>query len=291
MRITDPDATRSGFLHAALKIILVRPTLCVAYAGAVGVAVSSIKDVAREHLDDETASRRLLEAHLKSGQHADFLLASLRPPALRVIKDGHVQERESGWIGDHDAYAEYQQHYLAERWEPSSNFYASRAAEADLNVASRMGSAMYDVVFGAYDLSASGDPNAGRPRGGSHATVGEAVVMVVPRAEDGLFKYSEVSRAEASWRNEPLPPGLGAVPPDWGSAERGAFSYSILVPEQPGVGAIGLYFHEGRLGVLYAPLICDDPERYANTTPARFIEIVRLRHGISLFGIGFVTAD
>lgn len=76
-----------------------------------------------------------------------------------------------------------------------------------------------------------------------------------------------------------------------GAPGSGAFSYSILVPEQPGVGAIGLYFHEGRLGVLYAPLICDDPERYANSTPARFIEMVRSRHGISLFGFGLVTAD
>src|SRR5438876_4323532 len=105
------------------------------------------------------------------------------------------------------------------------------------------------VVFGAHDLSASGDPNAGRPRGGSHANVGEAVVVVVPRAEDGLFKYAEENRAEASWRDEPLPPGLGVVPPDWGSAERGAFSYSKLTPRQPGVAAIGLYFYEGRLGV------------------------------------------
>ena len=88
--------------------------------------------------------------------------------------------------------------------------------------------------------------------------------------------------------NEPLA-RVRVVPPDWASGERGAFSYSILVPEQPGVDAIGLYFHEGRLGVLYAPLIWDDAETYSNTTPARASEMVRSRHGISLFGVSAVV--
>jgi hypothetical protein len=103
--------------------------------------------------------------------------------------------------------------------------------------------------------------------------------------EDGLLKYSEQVRAMVSPFTAPLPPGLGVVPPDF-SAEGGGFSYAILTPDQPGVGAIGIYFDQARLGVLYAPLLFDEPERYANVSRDAFVELVRLRRGISLSGIG-----
>ena len=60
----------------------------------------------------------------------------------------------------------------------------------------------------------------------------------------------------------------------------------MLAPVQPGVGAIGLYFAEGRLGVLYAPLLLDEPERYPSVSLDIFVELVRLRRDISLRGIG-----
>jgi hypothetical protein len=56
----------------------------------------------------------------------------------------------------------------------------------------------------------------------------------------------------------------------------------MSTPEQPGVAAIGVYFYEGSLGLLYAPLILDGPEKYPKTTPEAFVELVRLRHNISL---------
>jgi hypothetical protein len=45
------------------KVILLRPTLCVAYAGNVGAALSAIRGVASEEVDVATAEGRLLEAH------------------------------------------------------------------------------------------------------------------------------------------------------------------------------------------------------------------------------------
>jgi hypothetical protein len=45
------------------KVILLRPTLCVAYAGNVGAALSAIRGVASEEVDVATVEGRLLEAH------------------------------------------------------------------------------------------------------------------------------------------------------------------------------------------------------------------------------------
>jgi hypothetical protein len=123
------------------------------------------------------------------------------------------------------------------------------------------------------------------PSGGTHESVGEAVVSVVPRVEDNLFKYMTLSHARAS-PIEDLPPGLGVVPPDFGSAERGAFSYVILVPQQPGIAAVGIYFREGRLGVLYAPLRLDAPRLYTKVELGAFVELVAMEHSLQLGGFG-----
>ena len=109
--------------------------------------------------------------------------------------------------------------------------------------------------------------------------------MVVPRVEDNLFAYQVSIRAQAPAFSEPLPPGLGVVPPDFGTAARGSFAFDVLRPNQPGVPALGIYFHEGRLGLLYAPLLFDRSEPYRRVSWAQFAELVRLRHGIALAGI------
>jgi hypothetical protein len=119
-----------------------------------------------------------------------------------------------------------------------------------------------------------------RPQGGSHEAVGESIVYVVLRAQDDLFGYSVSVQATASLSDE-----SGIVSLET-SAARGVFSYRVLAPTQPGMGVLGLYFDQGQLGVLYAPLLFDDPQRYSRMSRDAFIELVRLRHGISLDGLG-----
>ena len=59
----------------------------------------------------------------------------------------------------------------------------------------------------------------------------------------------------------------------------------MLTPREPGVGAIALYIYEGRLGVLYAPLILDQAATFPGVSANAFIEMVRLRYGIALQGL------
>jgi hypothetical protein len=283
MRITGEGAAHpAGFVNAALKIVLIRPTLAVGYAGNVAVAIPAIREAANEALDLEDAVARLAgDRHTK---RADYVVASVHPAKLVEIRDGNAEERSSAWIGDPDAFALYQREYLRERWSPPPEFYLSVAQAGDMAVAGRMSDAMEAVVHGPHFETRGEEEVLVRPEGGLIPSVGEAVVSAVPRVEDGFFKYAEMNRAASSRFQQPLPPGLGVVPPDWGSAERGAFSYSMLTPRAPGVGAIGLYFYEGHLGVLYAPLILDEPQRFPGIGPNAFIELVRIRYGITLQG-------
>jgi hypothetical protein len=237
-------------------------------------------------VDAEETKSCLLEAHEHSDGRAEFLIASLRPPKLGVVKGGVAEVADTGWLGDLDAFDEYQRHYHALPFPLPVEMFDSPQRAGDIEIADRMGRGMQAVVYGPSLAFENGKLRALIPRGGSHETVGEAIVYAVPRVEDNLFKYSVYSRTEAPPFREPLPARDGVTPADFGSTERGSFSCLMLTPVQPGVGAIGLYFPEGQLGVLYAPLLLDEPEQYSSMAREAFIECVRFRHDIALQGIG-----
>jgi hypothetical protein len=275
MRITDPDdAGPRGFLGAALKLILLSPTLCIGYAGRQTPALKAIRQVASEGLDADEATVLILDAHLRSEQAAEFLIASLRPSALVVVQGGGAAAREAGWIGDHAAFTEYQRFYLQERVIWPRDYYDSDERAGDMEIAARMTDGMEAVVNGPSLVRDGETTTVSIPEGGSHENVGEGIVNVVPRAEDNLFKYSVFGRFTAS---------------RFGSD---AFQYSSLASDEPGVGAIGLYFDQAQLGLLYAPLLLDDPElldnpqRYPSQSKAAFVEHVHQQYGISLQGLG-----
>jgi hypothetical protein len=274
MRITDPSGVRSGFLYGAqLKVVLVTPTLCIAYAGNVGAAIEAIRSAAALSRDVGAVELHLLAAHQRSEPKADFIVASLQPTRLVVIKDGKAEESAAGWLGDGDAFAQYQEHHHdASYFGPPLEFYETKGDAEDTEVAHRMGAGMSAAVYGPGIVREGETRRVLIPEGGSHATVGEAIVNAHPRVPDGLFAYAEGNRAIAGTEG-------------FGSVETGAFSYSLLTPVELGVGAIGLYFNEGRVGVLYAPLLVDEPERYPEASVHEFIERVRQRHGLRLHGL------
>src|SRR4051794_27781812 len=178
MRITYEDGTKRGFLHAELKAIVLSPTLCVAFAGCnVATALDAIRAVASTKPTFEQAKSHLLAAHQGSGGQNDFLVATLRPaPALAVVKAGVAEDREAAWLGDFDAFREYQRHYhesgglLLKRDDVDSN-----ERIVDLTIAARMGEGMTAVVHGPRVLP---DGTLTIPPGGAHAGVGEAIVSV-----------------------------------------------------------------------------------------------------------------
>jgi hypothetical protein len=257
----------------------------VGYAGNVAVALHAIREIQSRGLGFDATQARLADVNRDSRGASDFLVGGLRPSRLIEIKAGRGVPCSGGWIGDATAFAEYQAEYHREQFLPPPEFYDSADRASDIEIATRMGAGMNAVVEGP-SSSGEGEHRVPTPAlGGRHETVGEAVVMVVPRAADNLFAYQVANRAQAPMTAGPLPPGLGVVPPDFDSAARGSFGYHVLHPRQPGVGALGIYFREGRLGLLYAPLLFDEPERYAQMSVRQFMELVRLKHDIDLAGL------
>jgi hypothetical protein len=285
MRVTDPYKIRHGYVYGALKAVLLNPTLCVAYAGNVDFALHTIRRISSRGQGFDAAQARLVDASRESCGASDFLLAGLRPSQLVEIKDGHARVSSAGWIGDGRAFAEYQAEYHRAQPLMPREVHDSGDRADDIEIAVRMRAGMDAVVEGPTSFGEGEDRVLTAPKGGRHETVGELVVMVLPRVQDNLFAYQVSTRAEAPMSSEPPPPGMGVVPPDFGSAARGSFAYDVLSPAHPGVAALGLYFHEGGLGILYAPLLFDRGESYPRVSLEQFVELVRLKHCIVLAGL------
>jgi hypothetical protein len=273
MRITDRSAANArGFFGAALKLVLVSPTLCIGYAGTLRAALAGIRAVAYDAMTPAAATEHLLGIHLADSA-VDFLVASLQPPTLLEIKNGRALQRQSAWLGDQNAFSRYQEFYHGEHFLPPA-VGLDPDYTADLDVAVMMNDAMQDLVLADGELDGPG---------ASDALVGEASVTVGPRGEDGLFNYHlYVSNRGPFAASRPAGESLM-------STELGSFTISMLAPAEPGVGAVGIYFAEGRLGILYAPLLTlapDQPDRFQDCTVHEFVDKVMARYGIALRGVG-----
>lgn len=84
---------------------------------------------------------------------------------------------------------------------------------------------------------------------------------------------------------------VGVKPFRSGSAAHGDFSYAALAPVEPGVGAIALYFIEGKLGLVYAPLVHDNARRYSGVSLSEFEETILVDYGFRLLGLGVGASD
>lgn len=269
MRITDPSAVKTpGFLGAALKLVLLSPTFCVGYSGRVSSAIPAIKEVLDQDMPPNRATELLLRIH-REDPGVDFVAARIDPSALVAIKDGCATLGEAAWIGDPDAFNRYQELFHHDQFATPSDGLDPTFAD-DLRIAVPMNDAMQDLVLASPELDAPEE---------WESPVGEASVTVGPRASDGLLGYHRYQ----SW-SAPAAPNRPVGAPMI-STEEGTLTLCFLAPVEPGVGAVGIYFPEGQLGVLYAPLIAKGgTDRFRGVSISEFAELVENRYGVVLEG-------
>jgi hypothetical protein len=161
------------------------------------------------------------------------------------------------WLGDYAAYAQFQGAFEE---------FARGRERSDLDA---------DELAWGLDLALRAAVDA------PIASVGEAVITA-SCVTGGAFRYQPYMGFEGSGRlyTDDFPEGA------LGEARDGHLNYSVLVPEQIGVGAIGMYFLEGRLGLLFHPQGEREPIRYPAMPCGEFVRKVREQWGIGLFGPG-----
>lgn len=245
---------------------MLHPGLCIAYAGDVASALSAIRDLnirqtSAFSLPDVIS--HLEQAHNRTPKLTEFIVASaVGGQALTVIKEGRGSRVNYGWIGDIDAFEEYQRLFLTTE-PPTPSSIIDPTQRADLGVATRMQQAMEGVAAST-----------------SVRSVGELIIGVVLTADGFVYAPHAIM---IGGRSQSVPSGVWTKVQFGGVAE-GGFSYSVLTPRTPGIGAIGVHFYQGRLGVLFYPAELEASALFRNVGHDEFREAVRNTFGFDIQG-------
>jgi len=262
-RISDPSQLRSNPLKGALKLVTTND-VCIGYAGNYPVALDSIRKIRKLNLRDHgKIIETLLNAHKESNGDVDFIIATYTP-ALKLIRisNGSVDlDLDSAWIGDSDVFSEYQRLYHSAT--PAKSVAESEAQAQMYEVASKMGTAFDQLV-----------------REGKHKSVGYFTISV--HSSDEGFKYQ--CRAVACIVPQKIPANVWTTL-KFGTAQQGGYAYSVLCPQSPNIGAIGVHFFQGNVGALYHPLERDEAIVYPGVTFEQFKKTVLNNYGFQIDGV------
>jgi hypothetical protein len=275
LRVTDSNDIRRGYPFGALKSVILSETILVGSAGNAELAMHTLRRLPAQpaRVDDVLPLLAESSATAGSGNAAvDYLVAVAREGIWRVTHQGVHESARTGWIGDARAFVVFQRGYHETPVsEPIvvpgiSSQTPLPVSKEELEESLRMANGILRL-----ELDDSID------------TVGEAFISAVsPRA--GGFRYEQQAMLTAD--HEQIVTGGEWIAADWGTVAEGGFGYSTLVPVEPGIGMLGLYFPHAGLGLLYHPLCRDDPFVYARVTHTQFRARVLDAHGVALHGPG-----
>jgi hypothetical protein len=265
-RVLYPYGENPHYLRGTLKAITLHPGLCIAYAGDVASALSAIRDLnihRSSSLSLPEVISHLEQTHSRTPKTTEFIVASaVEGQALTVIKEGRGSRVNYCWIGDIDAFEEYQRLFHT-TVAPAPSTTIDPRLRADLEVVSRMHQAMEGIAASAGVRS-----------------VGELIIGVVLTA-DGLVYAPHA--AMIGGRSQTIPSGVWTTV-QFGGAAEGGFAYSVLGPSIPGIGAIGVHFYQARLGALFYPVELEAPALFRNVGHDEFRAAVRGGFGFDIQG-------
>jgi hypothetical protein len=254
---------------SVLKCVALSPTCCVAFANDSQIAMDAIAPLLRsKSLRRADVRTHLLDHCRKRERRADFILAtSTDRGSIDLIRDGEIYgDRENAWIGEQGALEEYQSRYLAKDAYGRDPGVATETAQSKI-----MRDALESVIasravpsVGGYAISTISplSPDAGR-----------GFRYVPNQFGSGFQPVSNTTEPTSMLRTVGVPGG--------------SYNYAILVPDTPGVGAVGIYILEIRLGALYFPARSWSPIVYRNKICPEFIESVRRENNLFITGPQF----
>jgi hypothetical protein len=268
LRVTDCNEIRSGFPIGVLKNVICSRDVVVAFSGDVAAATYTLRQLPRPLVAAADLVPVLAESSAAHGGRlgVEYLVAATDEGIWRV-RAGAVEEGlRAAWIGDKEAFTVYQRGYL-ERPVPPVLHAPGVSPAGPLPVSAEELEESIRMANGVLELTEYPVPS-----------VGEAFVTA-SSTRDGL-RYEQQAFLAAD-HEQVITPEQGWVNADWGTVANGGFGFSLLVPDEPGVG---LYFPHPALGLLYHPLAHGEPFVYRGVTDAEFRASVLGDHGVSVSG-------
>lgn len=260
-KITDETSILKGNFKGALKSIILAPELCICFAGLVYPALSVIReanDYYNKTNDINQIIKMLFDKSQKFDNQIDFIVAYCKDrPEIHTIKNGEIKKCEVAWIGDIDAFNEYQQNYSE---------YSSTPITNNPNFSNEIQTQTLMYLAFSKTLNSTKCKSIDQPQ-------------ISVMTEEKGFNYSIAVNIFAPAQT--IPSGI-ETKINFGNVQNGGYGYTILVPDETGIGLIGVHFYPGNVGAIFYPLFEDSVIRYKNVTPNELIEIVKKDFGIRL---------
>ncbi|HEY9117661.1 MAG TPA: hypothetical protein VIN11_07530 [Roseivirga sp.] len=229
-KITDLTSVKNEPLCGALKSLILHPNVSVSFAGNVTYAEEALKLFYEQRID---GLKRLLDLlliiHNKSNNGTDFVVATLENNKSIFYKVSNFKIESSNssfWIGDSDAFSEYQELYHLNYKESS---------DVALSMKSAFRSLIQNPNFPSVDhffieMYSSRDVMPG----------------------DHVFLYEERFEADSGFFVNTVPANT-KMPLAIGGASTGSYSISHFITLSPVYHGIGVYFEFGRFGAFFCP--------------------------------------
>lgn len=223
--VTGDNKLRLNPNEGVLKVHIIHPAICVAFAGNIDICTNIIYRLCRKlPVELEQILTFLQQSLLQENDDSEFILGSYYFEKLELykIESNKIEKGNSFWIGNKSAFSEFQSYYNSDNREKlaDNRFQASFDDLIRYSETPTIG----DFIIGSYFKS-------------SH----KCFVY-----EDTFISHSGygVIRAEA---NTPTVLSEGTV-------SEGSFTVTNLVSDGIMRPAVCLYFNKGQVAYLYLPI-------------------------------------
>lgn len=231
-----------------LKAVLIFPGVCVCFAGKVAFARDAFLEIIEKTVnvfDKNILINHFLAFHKKSGQSTDFLIMT-NTGTLEIFKiqNGKVTwDEDSVWIGDHEAFSEFQKCFLGNSQNEGE-----------------VGKAEFEIFSYGNDINSSVSDSFSKNIKAFNSVLKSNILSVggictVIRFNLNKAYYLEYSKANGTPRI-----ALNGKNIYLGKEPEGAFAFHVAPRSSIGLGVFAVYYYTGKFGIIYAPVFNFSPQ-------------------------------
>jgi hypothetical protein len=245
--VTGNDKLRLPPEEGVLKIHILFPSICIAFAGTVDVCTNILHELCNYQPTDMNVILKFLQDGLiKANDDSAFIASFATQENLKLFKidNEKIEEGKSFWIGVKDAFSEFQRYYLNENEDEKLN---------------------KEFSFAFSDMI----------RDTKIPSIGDFVIGAYYRAVNKSFVYEQGMEVKGGFRVIKAKANVPTVISE-GTVNEGAFIVTRLISNRTDKPAVCLYFAKGSLGFLYLPI--SQINRSANPIVIKNVSLVELKN-------------
>lgn len=266
-KISFIDRKANPYLEGIAKISLLNESTCVAFAGNVEPATDAINK-----LTPNSKIKDILSLLAKASSHCsdiEFIVATLSPAKIWLIKNGSTEERVQAWIGDEKGFREYQSYSNHFNNIAKTNTVFCHTLRSPENVSNEVNEAYFNMISSMRATIESQKANS----------VGGFTTPVMTRK--GKFEYGGYLSMYRRAIEEREIPSTGVAILDFSDEKTGSFSVNFAGQNTK---CFATYILQGKIGVIFDGGNTNTlkPSKYSDIDEIDFVAILSKKYNGTL---------